>query len=548
MNQRKAMDTAVLVLVVVGSLVLLNVISVGLFGRLDLTRNKEFTLSRATTDTLQGLSDPVTVTAYFTADMPPPFSTNARYVKDLLEEYYASSNGNLRYEFVDPLSEETAADKEIKKEVKQDIFGRAVRDETSVELELRSLGIPPVQVRVNEDDKIEVKRAYMGIAILHGDKKEVIPVVRETAGLEYDLTTMIRKVSREKTPKIGLVTGHQGPDPQREMGKLNGLMGQLYEVAPVDLTQNPEIPEDVDALVVVGPKTPFAEPEQRAIDSFIMSGRAAAFLLGPVSPDLQNMQANPNTHGLGPMLESYGVKVGDGLVIDAQCASMNVQQQRGFLRISQPVQYPFVPLPKELDPDHPLTRGLAMASFPFMAPLELALPEGGAVKGEVLVSSSERSWVQQAPFNLDPMQQWDEQTLGEPAVHAMAVSLAGSIKSHFNQDASQEGMSVDPAKQGPSQTESGRVLVMGGHAFILDQFMSPGNEALALNLLDWLVLDDALLAVRSRGLNAAPLEEVSDGARQAVKAANILGLPLAFVAFGLLRWRLREGRRDKISL
>jgi ABC-type uncharacterized transport system involved in gliding motility auxiliary subunit len=89
---------------------------------------------------------------------------------------------------------------------------------------------------------------------------------------------------------------------------------------------------------------------------------------------------------------------------------------------------------------------------------------------------------------------------------------------------------------------------MGGHAFILDQFMSPGNEALALNLLDWLVLDDALLAVRSRGLNAAPLEEVSDGARQAVKAANILGLPLAFVAFGLLRWRLREGRRDKISL
>ncbi|MFH1810047.1 MAG: GldG family protein [Pseudomonadota bacterium] len=545
-TQKKTLDTSVLVIAIIGSLVLLNVISVGLFGRLDWTRNREFTLSQATRDLVKNLSDPVTITAYFSRDLPPPYSTNARYVKDLLEEYYAASKGNLRYEFVDPLSEETEADKEAKKEVKQDIFGRSVREETSVERDLRNVGIPPVQVRVNEDDKIEVKRAYMGIAIRHGDKKEVIPVVQDTAGLEYDLTTMIRKVSRAKAPKVALITGHNNPDVQKEMGQIYGLLGQLYDITTLDLSSTPSIGDDVDAILVIGPKTPFSEAEQRAIDQFVMSGRSAAFMLGAVDPDLQTMQANPIDSGLAPLLESYGVKIDPGLVLDAECATMSVMQQRGFLRIAQPVKYPFVPVPKALDPDHPLTRGLSQVSFAFMSPLSLSLPEGSAVKGDILVKSSAESWVQSPPYNLDPMQRWTSDTLGQASPRDMLITLRGPVKSYFHKGAEETGMSVDPTAK--TQAGDARILVAGGFAFVLDQFMSPGNQALMLNLLDWMVLDDALLAVRARGLAAAPLDEVSDGTRNMVKGFNIVGLPLAFVAFGLLRWRMREGRRQHAAL
>jgi hypothetical protein len=59
---------------------------------------------------------------------------------------------------------------------------------------------------------------------------------------------------------------------------------------------------------------------------------------------------------------------------------------------------------------------------------------------------------------------------------------------------------------------------------------------------------EALLSVRSRGLAAAPLGEVSDGGRNAMKLANVVGLPFAFVAFGLIRWRMREARRGKVTL
>jgi gliding-associated putative ABC transporter substrate-binding component GldG len=538
MNAKKTAERGVQTIAVLGSIILVNVLSIYYFARLDLTRDRQFTLSDATVTTLEDLQDPVTIRAYFSKDLPPPLSSHARYVRDLLEEYYAYADGNLRYEFIDPLSEETQADKEKKKDVKQDIFGRAVREQTSVERDLSEMGITPVQVRVNEDDKLEVKRAYLGIAINYGDKREVMPVVQDTGGLEYDLTTLIRKLTREKTPKIAVLEGHEGPDPQKDLGQAFGLMSQLYDVIPLDLTSSPQIPDDVDAILVIGPKTPFSEEEQKEIDRFIVNGGAAAFLLDAVKPDLQTLETEETDSGLNDLLTSYGATPEPGLVLDAECATINISQQKGFMRITQPVNYPFIPQPRSLDPYHPLTRGLSQAVFPFMSPLKVTLPESSAVEAEVLVRSSDRSWVELPPYDLNPMQPWTEDQVGAQALHDLVVTLTGTIPSHF-------GASAPPATDG--EAVKGRVLVAGGSTFIQDQFLSMGNQALLLNLIDWLVLDDALLAVRSRGLEAAPLEELTDGQRNAVKYLNMLGLPLVFVAFGLVRWRMRERRRAHVG-
>ena len=92
-------------------------------------------------------------------------------------------------------------------------------------------------------------------------------------------------------------------------------------------------------------------------------------------------------------------------------------------------------------------------------------------------------------------------------------------------------------------------MVAGGFA-LMDNTVTrnPTNQAFVLNLMDWLARDDAFLAVRSRGLKAAPLDELSDGTRSSVKYANVIGLPMLLTAFGLVRWRLRESRRKKVSL
>jgi len=432
------------------------------------------------------------------------------------------------------VSEETEEDKETKKDLREDIFGRAMREPTSVERDLAGLGISPVQVRVNEGDKLEVKRAYMGLAVSYAGKQEAIPVVQDTAGLEYDLTTLIRKLARDKRAKVALVTGQGEPDPARELGGAYGLLTQLYDVTPLDMSQTTEVPEDVTALVIAGPTKPFSEAAQRGIDAFLARGGAAAFLLDTVKPDLQTLQTQDAEHGLGPLLASYGVNIRPGLVLDAESATIAVARQRGFMRIQEPVRYPFLPQPRTLDPDSPLTRGLSQVVFPFISPVEVTSTAPG-VEVAVLVRSSADSWVHEPPYDLNPFRRWTQDDVGEQGARNLVVALSGTLPRHF-------------PTEGEAAAQPSRIVVAGGASFIGDQFFSEGNKALFLNLMDWLVRDDALLAIRTRGLRAAPLGELSDSTRSLLKYGNVVGVPLLLILFGLLRWARRESRRATAAI
>jgi gliding-associated putative ABC transporter substrate-binding component GldG len=521
MKQSKNMDKSILVLAVIGSLIAVNVLALEFFARADLTRDGQFTLSEATVKTLEELPDPVRIEAYFTENLPPPYGNNARYVRDLLEEYFARNSSDFSFQFIDPASSKSDADKEKKKNVQKDIFGRTVREATELETKLQELGIPPVELRVNEDDKLEIKRIFMGLAVHYGDQTEVIPVVQNTGNLEYELTTIIRKLVRPRIPKVAFLVGHDGPDPKKEMGRLWGVLGQLYDLSELDLRQAPMM-EDLDALIVAGPKSALGAEELNQIDQFITGGGSAAFLLDAISVDQQTLQTEPKTHGLQGLLSRYGVVPSSKLVLDKTCSTINVMRQQGYMRVAQQVAYPFMPVSEDLDKEHPLTRGLGQVALPFVSPLVIEESKAGH-QVDVLVRSSKESWLADAPFNMDPFQRWTLDALGKQSAHPLVA--------------------VVKLKQ--TSTRQSRVLVAGSSSFLTDQFMQPSNEALVLNLMDWLVLDEDLLAVRTRGLAAAPLDELEDSQRLTVKYANIVGLPVLFMLFGLVRWRRREARRLK---
>ena len=69
------------------------------FGRIDVTANQQFTLSKLTSDTLSNLSQSVTALAFFTTS-----DSGRQDTENLLKEYAARSS-NFKYEFVDPNSD-----------------------------------------------------------------------------------------------------------------------------------------------------------------------------------------------------------------------------------------------------------------------------------------------------------------------------------------------------------------------------------------------------------------------------------------------------------
>ncbi|HMK38220.1 MAG TPA: GldG family protein, partial [Bacteroidota bacterium] len=118
-------------------LIALNIISIRIFARFDLTRNSQFTLSEASKSLVRSLDDKVTVRAYFTEDLPAPYNNNRRALLDELNDYRAYARGNFQFEFVDPSGEKG-------------------------EMDAQQQGIAPLQVQVIKEDKAQVQRAYMG--------------------------------------------------------------------------------------------------------------------------------------------------------------------------------------------------------------------------------------------------------------------------------------------------------------------------------------------------------------------------------------------------
>jgi ABC-type uncharacterized transport system involved in gliding motility auxiliary subunit len=372
-------------------------------------------------------------------------------------------------------------------------------------------------------------------------------VVQNLPGLEYDLTTLVRKLTRPKTPVIALLQGHDEPKPQEKLRNLSALLSQQYELRSVELQGKERFDADVDALLVLGPEKPLQPNELKAIDQLIMEGKPVAMFLDSMHLDLRTFQQTPADHGLQGLLTAYGVTVqSDQMVADAQAAQINISEQRGFMMVQMPVLFPFIPNVKRLEGDNPVSRGIGDINFPFASKVTATPGEGKTVT--VLARSSEKSWTEGKPQNLDPRRDWQNETVTFNGPHDLMVALQGKWKSAY---ANEAGMSTTPGAA-PLLAESkgeSRLMVAGTSALFHDDFLGRPNQALIMNIADWLLLDPQLLAMRTRGLQLASLKtELTEGTRNAAKFGNAFGLPLALAALGLIRWRMREARLTRIAL
>ena len=90
--------------------------------------------------------------------------------------------------------------------------------------------------------------------------------------------------------------------------------------------------------------------------------------------------------------------------------------------------------------------------------------------------------------------------------------------------------------------------MVGDSEWLTDNMVNRAQEnmALGLNLIDWLAQEDALAEIRSKVITTRILIFSSPTHRNAVQYANIAGVPLAFILFGLFRYLRGRSREDKV--
>jgi gliding-associated putative ABC transporter substrate-binding component GldG len=502
--KKQKTQTLVRIGLVLGILVVLNFISIRLFGRLDLTSQGVYTLSDASKKLVGSLDDRVTVKAYFTEDLPAPYNNNRRSVLDILNDYKAYSKGNLQYEFINPQGEKGEQD-------------------------AQQQGISPVQVQVVNEDKLEVKRGYLGLVLLYEDKKEVLPVVQNLSSLEYDISSALKRLTSKAKKKIGYTTGH-GETEISAMRQVYQAEAQQYDLTPVDLSKGEPVPSDISALLVIAPQSRFQDSAQYQIDQYLMRGGKVAFLLNRVNANLQMRMGQPVDLGLDEMLQQYGVRVNPDLIRDAQCANISVMQQQGGFTFQSQVPFPYIPVASNFNKNNPIVKDLQGVILHFVSSLDTSGAASKGLRSEVLIRSSKHSGRQTGMFMIDPFQRYTMADLAEDGI-PLASIVEGSFKSFF--------VGKQPAATATASPDT-RIIVVGDGDFMKDEMLgNRGNLTFFANIIDYLADDAGLITIRSKNVATPPLDQVSDGTKRALKYTNLIGPPVLIIAYGLFRWRRR---------
>jgi len=172
-------------ILVVLNLVLLNIWVFPLRGlRLDLTAQREYSLSQTTRDLLSNLQEPLLIRGYFSEKTHPLLAPLVPRIRDMLQEYQVASGGAVQLEMIDP-----ARDPDKEAEANQ------------------TYGIRPSPFQVAGRYETSIINSYFDILIRYGDQNVVLgyrDLIEVEAGrdtidvrlrnLEYDLTSSIKKV------------------------------------------------------------------------------------------------------------------------------------------------------------------------------------------------------------------------------------------------------------------------------------------------------------------------------------------------------------------
>jgi gliding motility-associatede transport system auxiliary component len=539
------------------ALLAVNLVGTRVFGRVDLTQDKQFTLSKASKDMVAKMPDRMTVKAFISKDLQPPFSTTATYVRDMLDEYAAASKGKLKWEAIDP------------------------GDDKTLQEEAQKLQVPKMRRGRVSQNKVEIGSSYLGVAFQYQGNVKSIPEINDTGGLEFQITSIVKEMTVKKR-KIAFASSEgelsvQG-DPSGRGGP-GGLQSVNHYLADLDVSTVPltkAIPDDVDGLVIAGPKTAFSERAKFVIDQFLMRGKSVAFLVNGMVvesanqmhmqiPGMENQpQIGRKNEGVpDDLLEHYGFKIRDDLIMEPQ------QNVPGPVMIGgqwQAENYEAFAATTKLAKDEPLLAGVRVAIFPFASSVELLKDKQAGFKVTTLASSTPDAWRETGFFLFDPLTHPKAKEDHGPFV--FAAYGQGKLKSFFagkpfpnekgeKQPPPDANSSQAPGAEVPLNESTGvaRIIVVGDANFASDFYLQmarfvqlyAANLQLAVNVIDWLTQDDTLAAVRAKTVQSRPLT-VKTWTPALVTWANLIGVPFVFIVYGLLRWSLRTARRRSAKI
>lgn len=470
--------------------------------KIDLTDTGRFTLSQGTRNIVRNLSEPVTLRLFFSKQVASEYPQTRAYagrVRDLLREYASISGGKIVLEEVDP------------------------EPYTPAEDEAGNAGITAVPTDSGES-------VYFGLTGVNRiDGHEVIPYFSpEREGLlEYDLTTLIYRLSAPRKYKIAILSTlplDTGP------GGMQALMAgrsrpfaiyqeltQSYatEMLPPDFTS---IPAGTDVLMIVQPGD-LNEAQTYAIDQFVLKGGRALVFVDPNAELVQSGGQQVASSTLPRLFQSWGI----AFDTTKEIGDLKLAQRVQLSRDGQPMSYPLWlhVTAEEMSSGDPVTANLKvlnLASAGSLRPLKNATTKftsliGSSTDAALLNTAETRVMAMTSPQDIASTVQPTGQE------YIIAARLTGPAKTAFP-----DGAPAGTDSKRVTSAQSINVIVMADTDIFDDRFWvrieqmfgktvaAPfaNNDAFVINAVENLTGSGDLISLRTRATNNRPFTLVQE--------------------------------------
>jgi len=521
-------------------------LSTRLWFRLDLTKNRSWTISKVSKNLKNEIPEQVRITYFVTDKLKKLYSFPAE-IEDLIGEYVSFSAGKITFVEHDPAKENLIA-------------------------KMQELGFPAQEIRVLEKDEASFSNVYTGILIEYENRHDTLPFVFKLDTLEYDITKRILSLVREKEKNLGVIIGDTGKTLEREYGYLNEtLQGAGYKVRGISLEEI--IPDDLTELFVLGGAASLDDWNLYQIDRYIQNGGKVYFALNStvINTSDYGVSAKPlEDKGLLAMVKSYGAQIKSALVLDKSSLAMPVPQNLGIIQITNLVPYPFYVhiLTENCNGSHPVSSGFNSADLYWPNPV--ILEEIDSVSAEPLFTTTDEAWLQTRNFDINPQtgSPFAAERKSTTGKKVLAAALSGKFPSYYRDKPkpSRKGSETElPAL--PEEAAETRIIVIGNAGTPYDFSMgnidfrrnSFAQEQTNLNFIvqaaDWLGNDDDVISIRSRVAVTGRLDRITDKEKRAgsifiARTTSMIIAPVIVLAAGILlaQRRRRRGRGEEQNI
>jgi hypothetical protein len=288
--------------------------------RYDFTKGKIHSLSSSSMKIIAQLPQDIKINFFVSADLPLKIKPYRKEIIRLLRKYEADSS-KIKVEVLYP-------------------------DESPRARKLASnYRIGKIEVGSKTSVKTRLNRIFFGIAIVKGEKVEVLPEAisylynsrDNSASLEYELTLRLKRISYPPR-KILLSSGHKEFSdplyPQKYSGfkfMVERLPEFKFELANLE---KEDISPQTDLLMIAGPKSEFSAKALERIKKFIISGKPVLFALDGMKFKWNKVVKGaplhwiPNKTGLNKLLQNYGIKLNHDMVLSFKAPKIPVKKHK----------------------------------------------------------------------------------------------------------------------------------------------------------------------------------------------------------------------------